>query len=140
MASKITPQNLIDLQFVPEQFATVVDFSAWLEGLIATQEAIIAARLGTTIFDSVDAATLSQVTRISLCFCAAELLQMRINRMAGNIDADSAIIIRVLQSARKEYLSEFADTFGRLATGAIEDGADFASGYSESSHFDEAAA
>ena len=74
------------------------------------------------MFSSADTAIVIQVKRVSLCLCAAELLQLRINRLAGNVDSDSAVIIRVLSDARKEYLKESEDKTARLvSTGAAAD-------------------
>ncbi len=117
--SKITPQNLIDVQFVAEQFNTVTSpatFFTFLQAIIDNQELLLSARLGSAVFDSATTAIAGQVKRTSLCLCAAELLQLRINRLAGNVDADSAVVIRVLQDARKEYLREAEGNTARLVT------------------------
>jgi hypothetical protein len=136
MASKIDPENLIDLQFSAEQFVSD-DFETLLQDVIDAQEAELFTRLGSPIFDSVATAIVTQVKRLSLCLCAAELLQLRINRLSGNIDADSATIISVLQEARKEYLRE-VDTKGArlIATGSAADSGNYAGGVLTTSRAD----
>lgn len=138
MPSKITPQNLIDVQFVAEQFNTVTNFTTFLQAIIDNQELLLSARLGSTVFDSSTTAIANQVKRASLCLCAAELLQLRINRLAGNVDADSAVVIRVLQDARKEYLEEMEDKTSRLiSSGSAADSSNYAGGVLTTSSTDE---
>jgi len=137
MASKITPQNLIDVQFVAEQFNTVANFTVFLQSIIDNQEAILAARLGDSVFNSATTEISNQVKRISLCLCAAELLQLRINRLAGNVDADSAVVIKVLQDARKEYLKEADDKLSRtISSGSSADSGGYAGSVQTSSSSD----
>ena len=119
MASKISPQNLIDLQFIAEQFNAVTSpatFTTFLQAVIDAQEAILSARLGSTVFDSTTSAIANQVKRTSLCLCAAELLQLRINRLSGNIDPNSGMLISTIQKAQANYLKEADEKTTRLVT------------------------
>lgn len=137
MSSKIAPQNLIDVQFVAEQFNTVTNFTTFLQSVIDNQELLLSARLG-SIFDSATTAISNQVKRASLCLCAAELLQLRINRLAGNVDEKSAVIIKVLQDARQEYLDEAEEKMTRLvSSGASADTGNYAGGVLATSGNDE---
>jgi hypothetical protein len=136
--SKVTPQNLIDMQFSPEQFNAVMDFTAFLQAIIDNQELLLSGRMGSTVFNSATTAIAEQVKRASLCLSAAELLQLRINRLSGNVDADSAVIIRVLQDARKQYLNEAEDKTSRLvSSGAAADSGNYAGGVLATSMNDE---
>lgn len=138
MASKITPQKLIDQQFIAEQFNAVVDFLQFLQNIIDNQEALLAARLGDPLFNSATTVILSQVTRTSLCLCSAELLSLRINRLSGNVDSDTAILIRTLQSAKSDYLKEADSKIDRLiSTGTAADSTNYSGGSVITSRDDE---
>lgn len=127
MPSKTTPQNLIDLQFVAEHFNATVSFNTFLQGVIDRQEAALSARLGATTFNSATTAIADQVKNAALSLCAAELLQLRINRLSGNVDADSATLIRALQSSRSEYLNSAEEKISRLiSSGASADSGGYA--------------
>lgn len=138
MASKTTPQNLIDLQFVAEHFNPVVNFTAFLQSVIDRQEALLAARLGSSLFDSAVTALADQVKNAALCVCAAELLQLRINRLSGNVDPDSVALLRALQSTRNDYLKTVEEKVSRLVTsGAAADSSGYSGGVLTSSRSDE---
>lgn len=129
MASKITPQKMKDLQFVAEQFNAVLNFDDFLQGVIDNQEAILSSRIGASLFNSSTQAIIDQVKRASLCLCAAELQQLRINRLSGNADADTAMMIRTLQIAQSNYLKEADDKISRLiSSGASADSGGYAGG------------
>jgi hypothetical protein len=129
MASKITPQNVKDMQFVAEQFNAVLSFDTFLQGVIDNQEAILSGRIGAAVFNSTTQAIIDQVKRASLCLCAAELLQLRMNRLSGNADADTALMIRTLQASQSNYLKEAEEKISRLiSSGASADSGGYAGG------------
>ena len=138
MPSKTTPQNLIDLQFIAEHFNAVTNFSTFLQSVIDRQEALLSARLGSTVFDSATTAIADQVKNAALCFCAAELLQLRINRLSGNVDTDSVALLRALQATRSDYLKTVEEKVSRLITsGAAADSGGYAGGVLTTSRDDE---
>ncbi len=138
MASKTTPQEMIELQFVEEQFNGVADFEAFLQGIINNQEGLLAGRIGSSTFDSTNPAIVAQVKRASVCVVAAELLQRRINRLSGNVDADTALLIRTLQTAKTDYTKEAEEKISRLiSSGASADSGNYAGGVLTSSGNDE---
>lgn len=139
MATKTTPQEIIDLGFVCEQFGVAsASFTAWLQAVLDEQEALLSDRV--TAATVATASLLTHVKRAEKCMAGAELMQRRINRISGNVDADSAIIIAQLKKARQDYLDEAERIIPRLLAGSVSDGADFAFGQNTSSHFDSDAA
>lgn len=122
--SKLAPQALKDIQFSTEQFGTPADFDAFLQAIIDTQETLLLGRIGSTTFDSEDAVVSTQVKQAALCLSAAELFKRRINRLSGNIDEGTAILIKTLQTSLKSYQDEAGDIICRLvdAPGATDSG------------------
>ncbi len=134
--SKVTPQNMKDLQFVDEQFGTPADFDVFLQGVIDSQESLLTGRVGTTVFNSTDPVIAGQVKAASISMVAAELLQRRINRLSGNIDADTGALIRTLHTARKEYLADAEEKIARVVTcGSAPDSGGFSGGVWTSDHY-----
>jgi len=134
--SKVTPQNIKDLQFVAEQFGDPADFDAFLQGVINDQESILAGRVGDAVFNSAVSVIASQVKAASVSLVAAELLQRRINRLSGNVDADTGSLIRTLQASRKEYLAEAEEKIARVVTsGSAPDSGGYSGGVWTSGHY-----
>jgi len=134
--SKVTPQNMKDLQFVAEQFGDPADFDAFLQGVINDQESILAGRVGDAVFNSAVPVIASQVKAASVSMAAAELLQRRINRLSGNVDADTGALIRTLQATRKEYLADAEEKILRVVTsGSAPDSGGYSGGVCTSDHY-----
>jgi hypothetical protein len=134
MTTKALPQDIKDMQFVAEEFNTVADFDAFLQGILTEQEALLTDRVGAaTVANSLFA---THIKRAEKCLAGAELMQLRINRLAGNVDANSAIIITQLKKARTDYQDEVERIIPRLVAGSVSDGSDAAFGFNSSSHFD----
>jgi len=134
MPTVATPQDIKDLQFVAEQFNGVVDFDAFLQGVIDEQEALLSDRVGLSVFSASAFAT--HIKRVEKCLVAAELLQLRINRLSGNVDADTAALMSQLKKARQDYQDEAERIIPRLVAGSVSDGSDVGFGSTVSSHFD----
>ena len=132
------PQDIKDLQFVPEHFNAVLDFDAFLQGIIDEQEALLSDRVGVSVLSNSSLAI--HVKRVEKCLTAAELLQLRINRLSGNVDVESAALISQLKKARQDYQDEAERIIPRLVAGSVSDGSDVAFGFNSSSHFDGSAA
>jgi hypothetical protein len=135
MPTIATPQDIKDLQFVLEQFNGVLDFDMFLQGILDEQEALLSDRVGAAAIAS--GKLLTHVRRTEKCLTAAELLQLRINHLSGNVDADSALLISQLKKARQDYQDEAERIIPRLVSGSVSDGSDAAFGSSVSSHFDD---
>ncbi len=135
MATKATPQDIMDLGFAAEQFGVATaDFSAYLQAVLDEQEALLSDRV--TAAAVATATLLTHVKRAEKCMAGAEMMQRRINRLSGNVDADTALLISQLKKARADYQDEAERIIPRLISGSVSDGADFAFGQSTSSHFD----
>jgi hypothetical protein len=134
MATKATPADIKALQFVPEEFNGVTDFDAFLQGVLDEQEALLTDRVGAATVSN--PALVTHIKRVEKCLTAAELLQMRINRLSGNLDANTAGLISQLKKARQDYQDEAERIIPRLVAGSVSDGSDGAFGFTSSSHFD----
>jgi len=104
--SKIEPQNIKDLQFFAEQFGSPADFEAFLQGIIDTQEKQLSGLIGSDTFDSAEIVIADRVKLAATYLVAVELFRRRINRLAGNADEKTAVIIKVLQSSKNEYQAD----------------------------------
>ncbi len=136
----IEAQDLRDLGFIPEMFQgqNAGTFDAWLMGIIAEQDAILSGRIGAAVYASAVEPVPTYVKRAEKCLCSAELYQRRLNRLAGNTDEGIAALVSALKKSLQGYLDEAESLIAKLANGTTSDGADFAGGYLESSHFDDA--
>lgn len=137
--SKITPQSLKDLQFFAEQFGNQVDFDTFLQEIINTQESQLSGLIGAATFDSVVPVVAERVKLAATYLSAVELFRRRINRLSGNADEQTAIIIKTLQTAKKEYQADANAVIELLASPAPESSLSegFSSGVVESSPFGE---
>lgn len=134
MTTKAIPQDIKDLGFTVEQFGAVADFDGFIQAILDEQEALLSGRAGAA---AVSSSTLAaQVKRAEKCLAGAEMLQRRINRLSGNVDADTAILIPQLKKARQDYMDEAERIIPQLVAGSAGDGSDVAFGQSSSSHFD----
>lgn len=137
--SKVAPQDLKDLQFSTEQFGQPADFDTFLQGIIDIQETLLSGRIGSATFDSAEAIVAAQVKNASLSLSAVELFRRRINRLSGNIDANTAILIKTLQTSQKTYQEESNDMIVRLvASPGVADSSGFSCGVIVSDSFGEA--
>lgn len=122
MASKITPQDMKDQQFVIEQFTGVTDFTAFLQGVIDLQETLLSAKIGVTLFNSSAAEILGQVKQAAINLTASDLTQRRMVVASANINEDTARIIDALSKIKKSYDDTAAQSISRiLGAGASTD-------------------
>jgi len=134
MATKASPQDIKDLGFVAEHFGDPLDFDAFIQAILDEQEALLSDRVGISTLANPSLAT--NIKRTEKCMSAAELLQRRINRLSGNVDPETGMLILQLKRARQDYQEEAEKIIPKLVSGAIADGSDAAFGQSSSSHFD----
>lgn len=137
MTTKATPQDIKDLGFVSEEFGSPPDFTAYIQAILDEQEALLSDRVSAAAI--ANSALATYVKRAEKCLAAAELLQRRVNRLAGNVDTDTASMLSQLKKARQDYLDEADRIIPRLVSGSVSDGTDAAFGSTASSHFDSAA-
>lgn len=134
---KVTPQEIKDLQFFAEQFGSQVDFDAFLQGIIDAQESQLSGLIGAATFDSTTTVIAARVKLAATYLVAVELFRRRINRLSGNADEQTAIIIKTLQTAKKEYQADADAVIVMLSSpapeAAISDG--FSSGVTVSDHY-----
>lgn len=129
MASKITPQNLKDQQFVAEQFGDVADFDAFLQGVIDFQEKLLSGKVGTVLFNSATAAISDQVKQAAINLAASDLTQRRLVRASGNINEDTARIIDAITKIKKGFDEAAAQAVSRiLGAGASSDSNGYSGG------------
>lgn len=122
MASKITPQDMKDQQFVPEQFNAVVSFDVFLQGVIDFQENLLVGKIGTALFNSSASEIINQVKQAATNLTASDLTQRRLVRASANINEDTARIIDALSKIKKGYDDTAAQSISRiLGAGASTD-------------------
>lgn len=136
MGSKVTPQDMKDLQFFSEQFGAQVDFDTFLQAIIDRQESLLSGMIGADTFNSETAVVAERVKLAATNLVAVELFRRRINRLAGNADEQTAVIIKVLQTSKNDYQTEADGVISRLATSPEESLSDgFSSGVTVSEHY-----
>lgn len=131
--AKISAQDIKDLGFLaPEMFKSIaLNFDELIEKVISNREPIIKGRIGDAFFDSVISPTKDYVKRILVCDAAAELIQIRINVILGNVTGAGQEIDVTHEGAQKRvYKTEAEDLIALLLD------PDFASGALVTSHFE----
>ena len=127
--SKISPQDMKDLQFVAEQFNPVPDFDVFLQGVIDFQEKLLIGKIGGTLFNSSTAVIADQVKQASVNMAAADLTQRRLVRASGNINEDTARIIDALTKIKKGFDESAVMATSRiLGAGASSDSSGYSGG------------
>jgi hypothetical protein len=116
MATKATPQDIKDRQFVAEHFAPVTSFDSWLQGVIDTQEALLSVNIGSTLYGSSDVGIAAQVKQASINMVCVDLLERRILRLSGNITEETTQLIETLIKMRKELKDTIASGIDYLLT------------------------
>lgn len=134
MPTVTIPQDMKDLQFSAEQFGPVIDFDIFLQNIIDEQEALLTDRVGVAVLSN--SALLVHLKRVEKCLCAAELFQLRINRLSGNVDAETAVLIGQLKKAKSDYQDEAEKVIPKLISGSVAESSNITFGFNTSSHFD----
>lgn len=139
--AKVTPDDLTAMQFVPEMFGeSSSTFDAFLTGIINEQADLLEGRIGSAAYSATAKPAATYANRAEKCLVAAELYQLRFNRISGEIQTVDGMDAFKLRRTRQEYLDEAEKLIARVVSGGGADGGDAAFGCMESSHFDEAAA
>ena len=127
--SKVTPQDMKDLQFVVEQFNAPVDFDAFLQGVIDFQENLLLGKVGAALFNSATAAISDQVKQAAINLAASDLTQRRLVRASGNINEDTARIIDAITKIKKGFDEAASQASSRiLGAGASADSSGYSGG------------
>lgn len=130
--------DIISMGFIFQMFGfpSEAELKLAVKSLIAEHGAILSGRIGSTAYSGTTEPTATYVKRALKCLVAADLCQMRINRLAQDIKQDDGTDALKLRRQRADYLAE-----AELLTGKIEvsagSGNDFATGTVITSHFSE---
>jgi len=117
-------------------YSTEEGLSTLLTGLIAEHGAILSGRVGATAYASAAEPTSTYVKRAIKCLVAAELCQVRINRIAQDIKQEDGTDAAKMRQQRKDYLAEAEAWTGQIEA-AAGSGNDFAFGTVTTNHFNE---
>jgi hypothetical protein len=137
---KITTTDLGKMGFKPAMFD--VDETGWGElatEIIGEQSALLQGRIGAALYASTDAAIAALVKRAEKAIAAADLYQVRFNRIAETIDNSDGADATKLRRTQKQYADEAEKLIERILYGAqAATSDDFAFGAAVSSHYDDA--
>lgn len=135
--AKVTAQQIKDLGFTAEMFrkGSDIDLTAYIDGVIAEQSALLSGRIGAATYDSTASPDKENVARAEKCLTAAELCDRRINVLLDQVtDEGREIPTKSVERQRDKYRDE-AERLFPGCTGVNTSGG-FASGVVETSHFD----
>ena len=115
---------------------TASDLNLTIKGMIAEHGALLSGRIGTAAYASTTEPISTYVKRAIKSLVAADLCQMRINRLAQEVKQEDGTDAIKMRRQRQDYLAEAELMIGKIeiAAGA---GNDFAFGSVITSHFDE---
>jgi len=127
--SKIVAQDIKNLGFVAEMFGIeTVDFDGFLGGIISEQADLLVVRIGESAYASEASPVATLVKRAEKSLAAAELYQIRFNRLAIDIDSADGMDAFKLRRSMEKYLDEAEKLINRIASGAGTDCGDYAGG------------
>lgn len=128
MASKVTPDDIVAMQFLPEYFGPVDDFNTFLQKIIDEQEALLSGRIGAGVMASTTSPTKENVVRAAKCLIAVELFQLRFNRISGDIQNADGLDAFKLRRTQEKYQQEADSLISRLGSGTPADGTGYSGG------------
>jgi hypothetical protein len=132
---KITATDIENMGFTPAMFdRDETTFPAFLAEVINEQSALLQGRIGAARYASTETATAALVKRAEKAMVAADLYQIRFNRIAETIDDSGGIDAFKLRRTQENYAKEAETLIGRLAAGAVADSGSYAGGVVESTH------
>lgn len=133
-----TAADIVAMGFVFQMFgySTEEDLNTLLTELIAEHGVILSGRIGATAYGTSDQPTSTYVKRSLKCSVAADLCQMRINRIAQDIKQEDGSDAKKMRQQRQDYLNESELWIGKIEVSAGS-GNDFAVGTVVTSHFAE---
>lgn len=133
-----TADDIIAMGFSPEMFGHRDEggLGITIKNLITEHGNILSGRVGATAYASIAEPTSTYVKRAIKCSVAAELCQMRINRIAQDIKQEDGTDAAKMRQQRKDYLAEAEAWTGQIET-AAGSGNDFAFGTVTTNHFNE---
>jgi len=133
---KITSIDIQELGFSEESFVGVTDFAAFVDGIIAEQADLLAARIGDAAYASTTRPISTYVARAEKSLVAAELYQRRFNAIAQDISSADGMDAFKLRRTQEGYAAEAERLIEQIRAGAGTDGG-FSFGTVISSHFPE---
>lgn len=135
--AKNTDEEIADLGFTYQMFGrdSEVDFKKYLDGVLATQSALLSGRIGLSAYESTLVPTKDYVKQAEACVVAAELCRRRILRITTESGSEDGTDAKKLRTSRHEFLAEAETLIAKIVAGVTSDGEGFASSVNISSHF-----
>lgn len=117
-------------------FDSETGLSLTIKGLITEHGALLSGRIGASAYASTTNPTATYVKRSLKCLVAADLCQMRINRLSQEVKQEDGTDATKMRRQRLDYLAEAEQMINKIevVAGASND---FAFGAVITSHFDE---
>jgi hypothetical protein len=137
---KITTSDLEKMGFKPAMFdVDETGFGELATEIIGEQSALLQGRVGASLYASTDATSAALVKRAEKALAAADLYQVRFNRIAETIDDSNGLDAFKLRRTQENYAKEAEKLIERILYGAqAATSDDFAFGAAVSSHYDDA--
>lgn len=132
-----TAAQIINMGFSFQMFGfkTEDELTPIIDALITEHGALLSGRIGATAYASTIAPTATYVSRAVKCHVAAELCQMRINKLAQEVKQDDGKDANKMRKQRLDYLSDAELMTSKIEALAGDD--DFAIGAVITSHFED---
>ncbi|NOQ51726.1 MAG: hypothetical protein GQ578_05875 [Desulfuromonadaceae bacterium] len=112
------------------------DLNLSIKAMIAEHGALLSGRIGATAYASTTEPTSTYVKRAIKSLVAADLCQIRINRLAQEVKLEDGTDATKMRRQRKDYLDEAELMINKIEATASNSN-DFAVGTVITSHFDE---
>lgn len=137
--AKVTATDVEKMGFKPAMFdedaaGFVTLLTDETTGVIPEQSALLQGRIGATRYASTDVITAALVKRAEKALVAADLYQIRFNRIAETIDDSDGEDATKLRRTQEKYLAEAEMLIGRIVAESASDSSDYAGGVVESTH------
>jgi hypothetical protein len=133
-----TAAEIISMGFSYQMFGLESEFDLDLNvnNLLSEHSAMLAGRIGATTYAATTNPTATYVKRSLKCLVAADLCQMRINRLAQEVKQEDGTDAAKMRKQRLDYLAEAEQLISKIET-VTGSSNDFAFGTVVTSHFDE---
>ena len=130
--------NIISMGFSFQMFGFIseTELNLTIADLITEHGALLSGRIGATAYASTTNPTATYVKRSLKCLVAADLCQMRINRIAQDVKQEDGTDAAKMRKQRLDYLAESEQMIGKIETTAGASN-DFSFVSVITSHFDE---
>lgn len=129
----ITIQDMKDLGLSTEALGQTDDtIDAFLQGILDVQSGVLMGRIGATVYNDTTSPTQDYAKQAELALCAVELYRRRIAvKLSQGVGAGELVSAFHENQAKLDWAAEAESWIARLPLGG-----DFASGATQSDHFD----